>query len=396
MSSRPKILYVIRHAPYPTTVGVQIRTGRIGEILQETGTLTTVLAPLWWDDAQNEETRKHLSPLHLMRTNRTRQRPFHRILRALDTLSPWSLHGHVSREDRRLFDALAAEHDVVWFERLTAAMVFGCRRYARSIMDLDDIMSVRHAQQGRFAESAFSRCLQRHQAWKNRRFECRVLENFDLVGVCSDTDKTFLGGGPRIHVIPNGFDLLPETPRQPSGDRIGFIGALGYQPNAEGLAWFFREIWPHVRQSRPDVKVRVIGRIPPTGFPWEGEGIEPLGFVEDPGPEMATWAALIVPLRIGGGTRIKILEAFSRRCPVVSTALGAHGLGAEADRHLLLADEPEAFARQLLRLLAEPPLGDRLAREGREFLLAKYTWDRVAENVRAMVHRCLESARQFG
>jgi glycosyltransferase involved in cell wall biosynthesis len=193
-----------------------------------------------------------------------------------------------------------------------------------------------------------------------------------------------MGGGARFHVIPNGYDLpAPAPPWKPAGRRIGMIGKFPYEPNREGLLWFRERAWPLVRREVPDAELRVVGEWSDRMFAGDAEGCTGLGFVEDPAAEMATWSASIVPLRVGGGTRIKIAEAFARGIPVVSTRVGAFGYPAEDGREILLADEPEAFAAACVRLLREPSLGAALAERARALHAAHLTWEAAAPAVAA-------------
>jgi glycosyltransferase involved in cell wall biosynthesis len=113
--------------------------------------------------------------------------------------------------------------------------------------------------------------------------------------------------------------------------------------------------------------------------------------VEDPSAEFRTWTTMIVPLLVGGGTRIKILEAFSRLCPVVSTSVGAYGLEVEDSKNILLADRPQYFAQQCLTLCEKPQTGRILTEEGWNLFTQKYTWERIGQRIQNVVEKCLEA-----
>ena len=150
---------------------------------------------------------------------------------------------------------------------------------------------------------------------------------------------------------------------------------------------------PIVLQQFPRVRIRIVGESPAKGTPIVHPNVDWLGFVDDMGSEMSTWTALIVPLRIGGGTRIKILEALSRRCPVVSTAIGAYGLELEHGRHLLMADTAEDFAACCMRLLEDRGFSRELAEAGWQQFVQHYTWDAIQPAVESVV---LEVAKRDG
>jgi glycosyltransferase involved in cell wall biosynthesis len=122
--------------------------------------------------------------------------------------------------------------------------------------------------------------------------------------------------------------------------------------------------------------------------------MEMLGFVENTALEMARWCGMIVPLHFGGGTRLKILDAFSKKCPVISTRVGAHGLKVSHQKNILLADEPEDFADQCIRLLQNPSAGQAIAEEAWKLFLAEYTWDRIGEKIEIVLNDIISGKNQ--
>jgi len=115
--------------------------------------------------------------------------------------------------------------------------------------------------------------------------------------------------------------------------------------------------------------------------------------VEDPGEEIAAWSAMVVPLRFGGGTRLKILEGFSRMCPMVSTPIGAYGINVSNGKDILLAESAEDFAEKCIQLLKQPELGLHLAEQGWNLFQSQYTWDIIGRAVEAAVQDCLRRCR---
>jgi glycosyltransferase involved in cell wall biosynthesis len=226
-----------------------------------------------------------------------------------------------------------------------------------------------------------------------RRREKLLGERFDHVVVCSDEDRRHLRITARIHVIANTFDDVGVTViRTPAAvPRFGFIGRCEYEPNCDALDWFGRRVWPEVERMLPGAELRIIGRgsaeflrarrLPGTG----------LGYVKDPTAEMATWTAMIVPVRFGGGTRIKISEAFVRRIPVVSTRLGALGYDVMSGRELLLVDEPTEFAQACVQIVRESELAERLTVQASELYRTKYSIASVRQRVVAVANQVFTS-----
>jgi glycosyltransferase involved in cell wall biosynthesis len=222
------------------------------------------------------------------------------------------------------------------------------------------------------------------RAW--RRLQRDAVRTADRIVTVSRFDAERLSTPLPVNVVPNGSDDPGD--RRRCGHRLGepptivFPGLLTYPPNADAARVLVEQIGPHLWASRPDLRIRLIGRAddrvrqlqrPPR--------VEVTGWVDDLTAELANADAVIVPLRYGGGTRIKIIEAWAHAVPVVSTAAGAEGLDAVDGDDILLADEPAALAASCTRLLADEQLRDRLAAAGRARFLAGYDWQSAEAEV---------------
>jgi glycosyltransferase involved in cell wall biosynthesis len=173
-----------------------------------------------------------------------------------------------------------------------------------------------------------------------------------------------------------------------------FFGALNYFPNEDGVLWLLREVWPLVERSSPAARLKIVGQHPTSGIlALRGPRIEIAGKVDDLRPHLASASVCIAPLRIGGGTRFKIVEAMAMSKPVVSTSLGAEGLDVEPGRHLLIGDDAASFAAAVSRVLADPELGAGLGRNGRALVEARYSWDWAARSLEALYRQVLADAR---
>ena len=231
----------------------------------------------------------------------------------------------------------------------------------------------------------FSKLKARENLGKIAKLEREVRRELALTVVCGPDDATFLeeqlGSSERVLVLPNGANVgffnADEWPGQPtSGPTALFCGALDYTPNTDGLAWYFAAIHPLVMARCPEFKVILVGKNPDPKVRAYGAlaGVEFVGEVSDVRPFYQKAWLQMVPLRIGGGTRLKIAEGLAMANPVVSTRLGAQGLELDQDEHLLLADTPEEFAGAMLRYVNDPALRHRHAQAGRARILERYTW----------------------
>jgi glycosyltransferase involved in cell wall biosynthesis len=151
------------------------------------------------------------------------------------------------------------------------------------------------------------------------------------------------------------------------------------------MQWFCRTVWPLITRQLPHLSLRIAGVGTEVASGWAPH-VEGLGHVVDAGAEMATWAVMIVPIRRGAGTRIKVLEGFARRCPVVATSLGAFGYDLRDGEELFIADAPEVFASRCVDLIRTPLLAHALTDRAHRRFLKCWTWDAHADIVRRAVH----------
>jgi len=247
-----------------------------------------------------------------------------------------------------------------------------------TILDLHNIESVLHARCAIAGKGA--------QALAHRAFQkvCRDLEKewlprFTWLLAASEPDAELLRSispGSKVSVYPNSIPRVPAPARREE-DLIVFSGNLEYDPNVSAVRYFRQEIWPQLRECWPSLVWRLIGKNPSTvekivsGDP----RIQLSGPVDDAVLELARAKVAIVPLLAGSGTRVKILEAWAAGVPVVSTPLGAEGLGARAGEHLLLANDAPGFRDAVSSLLASPELRNRLGRAGRYLFECEFTWE---------------------
>jgi polysaccharide biosynthesis protein PslH len=219
-----------------------------------------------------------------------------------------------------------------------------------------------------------------------------ALARYARVYVCSEKDRARLaerGLRSELVVLPNTYDVVPGARRPGANERFTmlFVGTLGYTPNADAVRWLCSEIVPRMeRLTTRDFRVIIAGggATPDLSAVARHPRVQHVG----PAPEVATLYAqahvAVVPIRAGGGTRIKALESFAYGCPVVSTGIGLAGIDARAGEHALVADGAEAFAAACVRLMDEPGLADRLAAAARDLVESRYSTAAVAAMLEAL------------
>lgn len=232
-------------------------------------------------------------------------------------------------------------------------------------------------------------------------YERRWLSRFPTCVAVSERDADLLRGLAstiEVQVVPNGVDSGSFAPssEQRDPETLLFFGTLSYAPNAEGLIWFCQEIWPRIRQARPNAQLQVVGLHLPERVAALGQlpGVQITGFVPDIRDKLWSATICVVPLLVGGGTRLKILEALAAGCPVISTTVGAEGLSLDDGQHLLIADTPEQFAQGVLNLLQSPDLRSRLAQAGREAVTQHYDWQTIALQLERACEQAVREHRQ--
>ncbi|MDR7418867.1 MAG: glycosyltransferase family 4 protein [Armatimonadota bacterium] len=316
---------------------------------------------------------------------------------------PLALAGLDAGDARRRFVAWAAPtYDLVWFHRAESYAVLGDLVKAPAIVDLDDLedrkararLAVAPEAGGFAATRTVRRWLANAQgrrdarAWQ--RWQAHVAASVPATVVCSESDRRHLGA-PSAVVIANGYDA-PVRPagRETAGDppTVLFAGFLPYAPNLDAARWLVHDIAPRIRHWLPGLRVRLVGETTDEVRRWhDPPGVTVTGVVPDMRPELATADLVAVPMRFGGGTRIKILEAFAHRIPVVSTTAGAEGFDVAHERELLLADDAEAFAAACVRLLGDIGLRRALTEAAHRLFQARHRWPDIEREIVTLAAR---------
>jgi glycosyltransferase involved in cell wall biosynthesis len=265
--------------------------------------------------------------------------------------------------------------DIVVALQLGAARYVPRRRQIRALVEEIELAGL--YEQLTQAPSAWQRARYGLTWLKHRRYLRRLLQRFDACTVVSEPERRLLlsavPSAPAVHVIPNAIEIPPLPCRPRLSHRLMFNGTLVYEANRDALAWFVELILPRVRAQHADIELCVTGDGAQSSL-MGAPGVSHLGIVPDVHEALAAAAVAVVPVRRGGGTRFKILDAFAAGTPVVSTRKGAEGLNVRDQEHLLLADTPEVFAGAIVRLLDDPQLAARLACNGRRLVEAEHDW----------------------
>ena len=275
---------------------------------------------------------------------------------------------------------LAKTPDAVVFDFVHAVILAPPRVDAPSVLFTHNVEAEIFARHESIASNAMLRTVWKNQHAKMRAFEAQSLGKFDVVVAVSqrDSDKfTRDYGVPESFVIPTGVDLEFFTYHSPRRSReVVFCGSMDWLANQEGVQFFMDEIWSHIVAQVPDATMKVVGRTPPQALldaavrrrlAWTFTG-----FVDDVRPHIAGAAVSVIPLRIGGGTRLKVFESMAMGPAVVSTAVGVEGLPVESGVTCVIADGPTEFARQTAALLQDDVRRETISRAARDYVEANF------------------------
>ncbi|MFH0878987.1 MAG: glycosyltransferase family 4 protein [Lentisphaerota bacterium] len=294
---------------------------------------------------------------------------------------------HFQRMASRLKRLLAENrYDLIVLEGVWLSVYWPLIRKAQGLKVLNhyDLESESLGRQAEVLSGGFKKWMYRNAVRRMGRIEERMFREADLTWVTSEREQEVLrrrNAAWNIQVAPNGVDTgaiqaFPEC----TGRELLFVGSMNYFPNKDGVLYFVEEVLPLIRACHPEIVFRVVGRHPgPEIRALHQPGkVEITGEVESLTPYYQNAAVCVVPLRAGGGTRLKILEAMAYGRPVVSTTLGAEGLDIEPGRDYLLADDPVAFTKAVNAILGDASIAAGLAREARRLVEEKYAWSSIA------------------
>jgi len=223
---------------------------------------------------------------------------------------------------------------------------------------------------------------------KLKDYEIINSRKFDICLTVSEEERKtfqFYAQHKSIKVVPNGVDLSYFSPSGVEADpfTLLFLGKLDYRPNIDALQYFIAEIWPLIHSRIPEAKFVIVGKGMSENLRSSlvSKHVIVKGYVEDIRNVLSICTAVVVPLRYGGGTRIKILEALAMGKPVISSSLGCEGIEILNGKEILVADSPESFAESVIQVLMRQDLRLKLGRMGRELVEEKYNWAKIGENL---------------
>jgi glycosyltransferase involved in cell wall biosynthesis len=400
----PRVLVLDEEVPWPANTGKRLRTLNLLTALAHEFHLDLLVhqsdgAPDGEKELRRRNIRVHIADSRLPRKGGV-SLPF-RIAASLSVGLPYSVYSHKQAGYSKRLDALcqAQAYDLVHCEWTPYAAYAG--RF-----DLPVTIAAHNVEwqiwdrMTQAERRPVHRRLFQLQASLMRRFEQDVFRRFKHVTAVSAEDAAAIRalGCEDVEIVPNGVDVDFYAPPQTANEdarTLVFTGSMDWLANQDAIRWFINDVHPLLKQ-RVDYRLYVVGRTPPAWM--MDRSIVPAevtvtGTVDDVRPYIARSAVYVVPLRVGGGSRLKILEALAMARPVVSTAVGAEGLELTPGTHLLVADEPSTFVETICRLFADAHQRRALGAAGRAHVEARYTWRQIAPAQSALWRRAIGNGR---
>lgn len=394
-----RVLFVVAVDPWPARDGYRIRTTQLIDALARAGSVTVLCIT---DVEPGGERSEGLEVRWARRSRISGPRLWWRWIRSG---LPRRVVEHVVDDIDGAAGVVGGDWDAVVFSHVDTWAWFAESLRAPAVVDLDNLedgavraeIDVLPPARGWLGHlKRWVRVgLMREQARRWERLQRRCAARVAAVAVCSDLDRERLGV-PNAVVVPNGAARQRNAP--PSGPTespvYGFVGLLSYPPNADAVSWFAAEVLPLIRRELPAASFRVVGS-GGEGLP-AGLDCDLAGRVEDLGSELDRFDVMVVPIRFGAGTRLKVTEALANRVPCVSTTIGAEGIEVRDGVEVLLADDAASFAAACIRAATDGDLRAELVTAGERLWEDRYRWKSIGATFVGEVVEPLASRGRWG
>jgi glycosyltransferase involved in cell wall biosynthesis len=396
------VLIIVSELPYPATAGNRIRTLNLALRQARRHRLTFVAHR--GDDAGEAVgfLREHGIATVLV----DRAIPpksgigfYARLAANLASPLPYSVASNNSRALRETVRSLARQRPIdLWQVEATALFdSLADLRDAPKVIIAHNVESLIWRRYHETEPNLMKRWYIAQQRWKFERFERRAFAEATRVVAVSAEDARLIRerfGGRRVDVVDNGIDraYFEATQGERDPTQILFLGSLDWRPNLDAVGVLLDRIFPAVHAAEPSARLCLVGRRPPEALVRRVQGLAAVELhpdVPDVRPYLARSGVMVVPLRIGGGSRLKILEALASGLPVVSTRVGAEGLELVAGRDYIAADEPADLAIALIACLRDRNTARSIAERVRTVVLDRYDWDKLADRLERVWFACI-------
>ncbi len=415
------VLFLTQIIPYPPDAGPKVKTWNVLRYLASQGHQVTLASFVRLEEEQHVPVLRELcQDVYTIPIQRSRLADIGYWVRSNFSGRPFLIERDDRTGMRQLVKRILSEEsvDIIHADQLTMAQ-FALPTHVQSsgfTKDMRDELGVNHERDPYLVFDAHNAVwtiverMRQNAPWylkpiagleeqRVKRYEGMVINKFDHTLAVAEPDRKALenavdlftnGAGDiknSITVVPIAVDTQKLQPvlRKPGSVNIVTLGTLHYPPNADGIRWFVQEVFPLILEEKPDATLTIIGKNPPADFYQlqnkYPQKVEVTGYVEDLTPYLEKAALMVIAVRAGGGMRVRILEAFARGMPVVTTTVGLEGIEARSGEEILVEDDPAGFAQATLRLFEDEALGFSLAEKGRLLAESHYDWQMVLKKM---------------
>ena len=387
-----KILFISARLPYPLNNGAKIRAYHLLKSLARRHQVTLLTF------YGNEGERSYFPEIEslgvrivpVLNSKIDKQVGIRELLQNVSSPLPLTVQKYSTPVMGEMIGSILSEgYDVVHCEHLHVAHYLWNIPQIRKVMDAHNVEAQIAERHAAVEGNPLKRFILKWNFRKMLEYEMKSVRSMDLVLAVSGNDQaTFKKqGGDNARVLENGVDLSYFLPQEsPDNRKSVFVGSMDWAPNVDGVIYFVGEILPLIRSVHPDFELSVVGKEPHQhliALTASDPLLHVTGTVDDVRPYIADASVYIVPLQFGGGTRLKILEAFAMGKAVVSTSLGCEGIDCRDGEHILIADTPREFADAVIRLFADGELKKRLSANAARLVKDRYGWETIGARLLA-------------
>ena len=385
------ILVVCRVLPYPPDVGYKIRTFNLLKYLSSKHNISLVCYASALDQGNHISVmEQYCKSIWLVQPEkRTKVKQLPGLAKNLISGLPWYVKYAKSKEmkDTILRLTKGNRFDLIHIDDpyMSSNLDVVSKSGVKKTVTFHDIESIKYQRILGIEKNLYKKIRFFLNWLPMQRWERRIAEKFDLNIVMSPVDRQILLSkniNVKIAVIPNGVDTdsLDQLPPTDQQENISFFGTMDYPPNIDAVLYFYKRVFQLIRRRLPETKFFIIGQKPTNELKKlsNDSNVIVTGYVKDIVPYYQKSSVVVVPLRAGGGTRLKILEAMGLGRPVVSTSLGSEGLEVTHSENIMIADRPEDFAKHTIELMTNKTLRTRLTEKARKFVESYHSWRKIA------------------
>ncbi|MBI1806210.1 MAG: glycosyltransferase [Ignavibacteria bacterium] len=382
-----KILFTLPYVPVPATFGGAMRVFHLMKLVSQRHDVS-IITYGWPEEEFNlrDQLGSQVKSIHVV--SRHWPRKLRRIAQLYSLFGKHSFFYMLARskEMQTRIDQVLSHNDFDIVQTEFAHMAsFDLKTNGVKILDSHNVEYDNFRRMWLNSNSPLRRLHYRSEYKKFYREELDACTNYDALFVTSARDKAILDADiPSIskYIVPNGVDAKYFTPslETPEPYSIVFTGAMSYVPNYDGMTYFLDNIFPLILKKIPEARVYIVGSRPPKHLTQRAStNVIVTGFVDDVRPYVWRSSVYIVPLRMGSGTRLKVLEAMAMRKPIVTTSIGCEGIDVVNGESALIADEPHSFAESVVKILHDNALRQKLIRNGYDLMRSRYEWSVIGD-----------------